>query len=372
MSSFFTPRIGRCLLATVGLACAAATSFGQLTLQGSIPIGDPANATNPPGNPGDEPLAVAITNVGGQPRAWVADYGNPGVGVLDLSVVPATRLAFIPAPAGSAHALDLDAVGNRVAVTYTDANYGSHVAVYDATTLAQLAYIVVGAPGSFSQPEGVALLDNVSLVVTDRSTNTVQLWPYAPLGPPSILSTLLSPTPAAGPGDVKLAVLGARRFVVVAERDSDSVEAFRVTPALTLAYTRARFATDPRPSHLFFEPATPMLLVSSPEGNSVTVFPGGRRLTMSMNGPRGISVSTDTSGVLHVYVANLNRGQIAYYSGPIGTTPSFVSVVNVSRAPYAIASLFPLLVGAPPNPTIIGDRIVSTSLADDSLDDVGR
>ena len=171
---------------------------------------------------------------------------------------------------------------------------------------------------------------------------------------------------------MKIVNLARRRYAIVAERDSDRIEAFRVNAGLTLSYSRIRIPTDPRPSHLFVVPSPPTVFVTSSEGNSVTIFPGGARLTLSINGPRGVSASRDFSGTIHVYVANQNSRQIAYYSGPVGTTPTFVGILNVSRSPFAIASQFELPIGAPPNPPSLGDRILCTSLADDSLDDVGR
>jgi hypothetical protein len=390
-------QFGMRLLPRVALAlgfavAAGATASAQLTLQGSIPIGDPNDPNNLPGAPRNEPRDIAISTFGGIPKAWVADYGHGGVDVLNLSVVPASRIAFLPAPTGYTHALAVDVKDNSAAVTYYDALNGSHVTVYNVTSQAVIADFDVGAPRSGSKLEGVAVVDSNLLALTDSTANTVQDWFYnGPNAPPNggspaglAVSTVTNPRaldpngvgPGFSPTDCILVTRNAARFIVVVERDSDRIEAFPIRANNSLGNPVRPTTVGQRPERIAVEPTRRTIYVSSSADDTVTIIGnivgGTATLSTSLNGPVGLGLSLDVSGNAHLYVANRNSRQIAYYSGPNTAAPAFVSVLNVSRACYSVASSFGLPIGAPPNPTIIGDRILSTSLADDAVDDIGR
>ncbi len=393
-------QFGMRLLPRVALAlgfavAAGATASAQLTLQGSIPIGDPNDPNHLPGAPRNEPRDIAISTFGGIPKAWIADYGNGGVDVLDLSVVPAVRAAFIAAPPGFTHAMAVDVKDNSAAVTYFDPANGTHVVVYNVTspTNAPLSSFDVGAPHSGSQLQGIAVISSDVVVVTDTTANTVQGWWYAGVneGNPTgaAISTVTNPLAmindpnnqfALGPGfaptDVALVTRNAARFAVVTARENDFIIVIPIRPNNSLGNPVQERAVGQHPERIIVEQTRRTLYITSSFDDKVTVIGnivgGTASLTTSLNGPVGLSLSLDTSGVAHLYVANRNSRQVAYYSAPISAPPAFVSVLNVSRAPSSIASNFGLPVGAPPNPTIIGDRIVCTSQADDSVDDIGR
>ncbi len=370
------------------MVAASATAFAQLTLQGSVPIGDPNDPMHLPGAPRNDPRYLGISTFGGTPKAWIADYGHGGVDVLNLAFVPATRIAFLPAPSGFSHAIAVDTKETAVAVTFYDPANGSHVTVYNATnpTGPPLADFDVGLPGSGSILEGVAIVDNTILVVTDKAANSVQSWFYAgpnegnANGAPAFTNDpAIQDGPAYGPTDVKIVTRGAARIAVVVESVSDRIQVFPLRPNGSVNGGRRSVPTGQGPTRMWVDPTSRAIFVANSIDDTVTVVgpslsPVVQTLTTSINGPAGITGSTDVSGNLHIYVANRNSRQLAYYSGPIVSlsAPAFVTVLNVSRAPLGAASQFGLPIGAPPNPPGFGDRILLTSLADDTVDDLGR
>jgi hypothetical protein len=390
---FRTRSLARVALAWVLSIAASATALAQPTVQGTIPIGDPNDPNALPGAPRNEPRNVAISTFGGVAKAWVADFGNGGVDIFDLSVVPASRLAFIPAPAGMSHAVAVDVKDDRAAVTYYSPANGSKIVVYNVATHAATV-IDVGAPGSGSMLEGVAVVDTNYLVVTDRTRNLVQSWQYQGPGGVMLISSVSTVTnplaqdpnnpnslgPGFEPTDVEIVTRGANRFAIVVVNGSDRIEVYAVRSSTGSLGTRPvrMFSTQgKRPSHIAIETSRRQIYVTNTASDTVFVIGGaagtaGLLLTSSLNGPAGVSVSVDTSGVAHLYVANRNSRQVAYYSGLTTAVPAFVGTVNVSRAPYGLASRFGLPIGVPPNPPGFGDRIILTSLGDDAIDDIGR
>ncbi len=368
------PYVRRCLArGFIGASIAAVLSlpaFAQPELQGTtlVDAGPSAN----------DPAFVDIASFSGVPTAWVANYNTPGVVVYDLSVVPATQLTFIPGPSGFKHATDVDARDNAVAVTYYDPVLGGFLEVYDSVSIGTIIASFPIGP-SPSQPSGVELVDNTLVIVADKGRNVVQGWRYAgagtgsPSGPE--VNTEVSPR---GPGlllaGVEIVTLGANRFAIVAEEASDRIEVFPIRGGEVKPGFRT-VRTGPGPLRVFVEPSTPMICVASPGNDTVTVVRPGAppsTLTTGLSGPIDVRGSVDFSGTLHLYVTNMHTSRLAYYSGPVGSTPTFVGTFPTSPGAYGVMSRFGLPIDKPSTGPGIGDRIIVTSRGADAIDDFGR
>jgi hypothetical protein len=364
-------RLASGFLGAALLAALALPTFAQPELQGTTLL-----ETGPSNN---DPAFCDIANFSGIPTAWVANYNTPGVAVYDLSVVPATQLTFIPGPSGFRHATDVDARDNAVAVTYFDPVLGGFVEVYDSVLIGTIIASFPVGP-STSEPTGIELVDNTVLIVADGGRHVVQGWRYngggtgTPTGPE--ISTPVSPRgPGLRPMGVEVATLGPRKFALVAEEKSDRIEAFPLTVTGEVRPGFRTVRTGVGPTRLYIEPSVPMIFVASPGDDTVTlVMPGNPpvKLQTGLSGPTDVRASVDFSGTLHLYIANSHTAKLAYYSGAVGLTPTFVGTFDTSPGPYGVMSKFGLPIDRPSGGGSIGDRIIVTSRGADAIDDFGR
>lgn len=371
MRRFTSRRLASGCLGATLLAALALPAVAQPELQGTTLLGS-GPSTN-------DPSFCDIASFSGIPTAWVANYNTPGVNVFDLSVVPATQLTFIPGPSGFKHATDVDARDNAVAVTYYDPVLGGFVEVYDSVLIGTIIASFPVGP-STSEPTGVEILDNTTLIIADGGRNVVQGWRYAgagtgtPTGPE--ISTPVSPRgPGLRPMGVEVATLGPRKFALIAEEKSDRIEAFPITGSGEVRPGFRTVRTGVGPQRLYIEPSTPMIFVASPGDDTVTlVMPGSPpvRLTTGLSGPIDVRASVDFSGTLHLYVTNMHTAKLAYYSGAVGATPTFVGTYDTSPGPFGVMSRFGLPIDRPSGGSPIGDRIIVTSRGADAIDDFGR
>jgi HYR domain-containing protein/copper-binding protein NosD len=351
-----------------------------MTVSGNVPTGDPSDPNSPPGAPFNDPRDVAVSTSGGTPQAFVADFQHGGVSVLDLSTVPATFRAFLPAPAGFTSAMGVTTLDDAVAVTYVDPDNGSQIVAYSAASLATTSSFRISPAGSESYPSGVAMIDDHVLVVADQVRHTLQSWAYAgpsagmPLGAAVQLD---DPSRRFGAGftpvAVKFTTLPRKRVVGVVERDSERVEVFAVRNDGSIGQSVKIYATEQLPQALALEPGSRLGFVTNAGNDSVTVIgpdiAAHTTITDSVVSPSGVAVTVEDGAYLHLYVANRGTQKITHYTGPLGTLPQFFGESTVSRGSLSVASVRGIPSG---NPTGSGDRIVITSTVNDGVDDVGR
>src|SRR5262249_6436545 len=158
---------------------------------------------------------------------FVADFQHGGITVLDLSTVPATFRAFLPAPTGFTSAMGVATMDDAVAVTYVDPDFGSQIVAYSATSLATTASFRIIPAGAESYPAGVAMTGDHVLVLADQVRHPLQPWASAGPSagtPVGAVVHLDDPSRRFGAGftpvAVKFTTLPRKRIVAVVERDS--------------------------------------------------------------------------------------------------------------------------------------------------------
>ncbi|MBI1850065.1 MAG: HYR domain-containing protein [Planctomycetes bacterium] len=358
----------------------ATLTVHPMTVLANVPTGDPSDPNSPPGAPFNDPRDVVVSTFGSTPQAFVADFQHGGVSVLDLSTVPATFRAFLPAPAGFTSAMGVTTLDDAVAVTYVDPDNGSQIVAYSATSLATTSSFRISPAGSESYPSGVAMIDDHVLVVADQVRHTVQSWAYAGPGagtPVGAAVHLDDPSRRFGAGftpvAVKFTTLPRKRVVGVVERDSERVEVFAVRNDGSIGQSLKIYATEQLPQALALEEGSRLGFVTNAGNDSVTVIgpniAAHTTVTDSVSTPSGVSVTVEDGAYLHLYVANRGTQKITHYTGPLGTIPLFFGESTVSRGSLSVASAPNMPTG---NPTGTGDRIVVTSTVNDGVDDVGR
>ena len=364
---------------TVGCLTLAALSQNGMAREfvrnGTVPISsDPANPTAPHGAPNHEPRGVAITTDGGHTRAWVVDYGTPGLAVFDLAHTPAVQEAFLAAPAGFGRPIALDAKNGVVAVVTFDPTSGSHVAVYDAAQLGSpIAAFAVGGPPKESVPGGIAIADDVAVLVTDHSRNAVRGYFYRgaevgqPTGPERI-------TIGVGAASIRVIHVGSlpshADTAVVALTESGTIDLFRVLDHRVAGPSRT-FDVGLRPESVFTEPAGrsgTQIMVAAPGSDSVfglgiETGPAPYALRTEVAGPVDVCVTFDLAQRQHVFVVSRNRPQVTHFASDrfAYPQPAFVDKVALRGAPAGVASIA--------DPSGAGIRVIVSSAQSDGIED---
>jgi len=137
----------------------------------SRPTGEPDRAR---GAPSHEPRGVAITNDGGHTRAWVVDYGTPGLAVFDLSHTPAVQESFLAARRIRAADRTRREERRRRGRPRFDRPRASHFAVYRRGAARRPDRCVrVGGPPKRESPAASRSRTTSAVLVTDHSRNTL-------------------------------------------------------------------------------------------------------------------------------------------------------------------------------------------------------